>query len=46
MAENMKLLGMVEESERGSGQNLSFRCMNVALALPISRVRELIEYAH
>ena len=46
MAENMKLLGMVEESERGSGQNLSFRCMNVALALPISRVREIIEYGH
>lgn len=32
------------EREHGAGQNLSFRCMQVALALPISRVREIIEY--
>lgn len=35
-----------EAQERGAGQNLSFHCMNVALALPISRVREIIEYGH
>lgn len=29
-----------------SGQHLSFRCMNTALALPISSVREIIEYGH
>ena len=29
-----------------AGQHLSFRCMKVALALPISRVREIIEYGH
>ena len=28
----------------GAGQNLSFRCMQTALALPIDRVREIIEY--
>lgn len=28
----------------GVGQNLSFRCMKTALALPIDRVREIIEY--
>jgi purine-binding chemotaxis protein CheW len=32
--------------DRGAGQNLSFHCMNVALALPIYRVREIIEYGH
>jgi purine-binding chemotaxis protein CheW len=30
--------------EWGAGQNLSFRCMKTALALPIDRVREIIEY--
>lgn len=28
----------------GAGQNLSFRCMQTALAIPIDRVREIIEY--
>ena len=28
----------------GAGQNLSFRCMQTALALLIDRVREIIEY--
>ncbi|WP_081741438.1 chemotaxis protein CheW [Tolumonas lignilytica] len=28
----------------GAGQNLSFHCMQTALALPIDRVREIIEY--
>ncbi len=31
-------------SMEGVGQNLSFRCMKTALALPIDRVREIIEY--
>ncbi len=35
-----------EAPDRGSGQNLSFHCMGVALALPINRVREIIEYGH
>lgn len=35
-----------ELPERGAGQNLSFHCMGVALALPINRVREIIEYGH
>ncbi len=35
-----------ELPDRGSGQNLSFHCMGVALALPINRVREIIEYGH
>lgn len=46
MTENMKLSAPVDYDERGAGQNLSFRSMNVALALPISRVREIIEYGH
>ena len=46
MTENMKLSAPGDGDERGSGQNLSFRSMNVALALPISRVREIIEYGH
>lgn len=32
--------------DRGAGQNLSFHCMKIALALPINRVREIIEYGH
>jgi purine-binding chemotaxis protein CheW len=33
-----------QPSDWGAGQNLSFRCMQTALALPIDRVREIIEY--
>lgn len=36
----------METGERGAGQNLSFHCMGVALALPINRVREIIEYGN
>ena len=33
-----------QPADWGAGQNLSFRCMQTALALPIDRVREIIEY--
>ncbi|MGL4207670.1 MAG: chemotaxis protein CheW [Aeromonadaceae bacterium] len=46
MNELMTLSQEPEKVERGVGQNLSFHCMNVALALPISRVREIIEYGN
>ena len=46
MNELMTLSPIVERGERGAGQNLSFHCMNVALALPINRVREIIEYGN
>lgn len=34
----------ITATDWGAGQNLSFRCMQTALALPIDRVREIIEY--
>ena len=46
MNELMALSQEPEKVENGVGQNLSFHCMNVALALPISRVREIIEYGN
>lgn len=46
MNELMVLSQEPETVENGVGQNLSFHCMNVALALPISRVREIIEYGN
>ena len=46
MAELIEQAGLLDGVVSGAGQHLSFRCMKVALALPISRVREIIEYGH
>ncbi|MGL4751414.1 MAG: chemotaxis protein CheW [Aeromonadaceae bacterium] len=46
MSEMIALLNKVEGDEKAVGQHLSFRCMTTALALPISSVREIIEYGH